>query len=31
MERIAPDVINAADSIAATIGGGDQPENLESG
>ncbi|MCH7637485.1 MAG: IclR family transcriptional regulator [Proteobacteria bacterium] len=28
MERIAPDVINAADSIAAAIGGGELPEHL---
>jgi DNA-binding IclR family transcriptional regulator len=28
MERIAPDVINAADSIAAAIGGGELPEPL---
>ncbi len=30
MERIAPDVIAAADSIAAAIGGGDQPDDSNS-
>ncbi len=31
MEQIAPDVIAAADSITAAIGGGDQPDNSVSG
>jgi IclR family acetate operon transcriptional repressor len=31
MEHIAPDVVAAADAIAAAIGGGEQPENSVSG
>ncbi len=30
MERIAPDVINAADSISATLGCGEPPDHLDS-